>query len=172
MRHGGSSRSHKKNGAEKSMSAAQNSVDILHCRYCALPPDYMRRSRHLTVSACRHTGRTPRRHREPVKRQAHTAPASRSYRRPPVAPGAYATQSHLASSPPAGPPHRLADAPTCTLCRRCRPAAPSAPPPANGSLAPRGANLPAGPPCAGRRILMAIHRPAGQRLVRCVCSRR
>lgn len=43
-----------KDNAEKSTSAARNNVDVLHCRCCALPMDYISRWQYLTASACRH----------------------------------------------------------------------------------------------------------------------
>lgn len=43
-----------KDNAEKSTSAARSNVNVLHCRCCALPMDYISRWQYLTASACRH----------------------------------------------------------------------------------------------------------------------
>ena len=111
-----------KDNAEKSTSTARNNVDVLHCRCCALPMDYISRWQYLTASACRHISpytrpaprnrQTPGVHRADISIRSTTSSCTRDVRHP---------EPLRQPAAPAGPPHRLADAPTCTLCRHCKP---------------------------------------------------
>ena len=109
-----------KDNAEKSTSTARNNVDVLHCRCCALPMDYISRWQYLTASACRHISpytrpaprnrQTPGVHRADISIRSTTSSCTRDVRHPeplrqPAAPAGFSAPrcSHRHPQPACSP---------------------------------------------------------------------